>query len=106
MGGTLLSKSLIQLSVDEWGCVPSLLFDLRPNYSGGNEDNGTSFERSHDALLHSAPLTLLTRTSTGDTQTLKGRSGSDGKASACNAGDPGSIPGSVRSPGEGNGNPL
>ena len=39
--------------------------------------------------------------------------GSDGKASACNAGDPGSIPGdpgsipgSGRSPGEGNGPPL
>ena len=32
--------------------------------------------------------------------------GSDGKASACNAGDPGSFPGSGRSPGEGNGNPL
>ena len=33
-------------------------------------------------------------------------SSSDGKASACNAGDLGSIPGSGRSPGEGNGNPL
>ena len=32
--------------------------------------------------------------------------GSDGKASACNAGDLGSIPGPGRSPGEGNGNPL
>ena len=32
--------------------------------------------------------------------------GSDGKASAYNAGDPGLIPGSRRSPGEGNGNPL
>jgi len=35
--------------------------------------------------------------------------GSDGKESACNSGDirdPGSIPGSRRSPGEGNGNPL
>ena len=32
--------------------------------------------------------------------------GSDGKASACNAGDLGSIPGLGRSPGEGNGNPL
>ena len=29
--------------------------------------------------------------------------GSDGKQSACNAGDPGSIPGSGKSPGEGNG---
>ena len=28
------------------------------------------------------------------------------KESACNAGDPGSIPGSGRSPGEGNGNPA
>ena len=33
-------------------------------------------------------------------------SGSDGKESAYNAGDPGLIPGSGRSPGEGNGNPL
>ena len=32
--------------------------------------------------------------------------GSDGKASAYNAGDLGSIPGSGRSSGEGNGNPL
>ena len=32
--------------------------------------------------------------------------GSDAKASACNAGDPGPIPGLQRSPGEGNGNPL
>ena len=32
--------------------------------------------------------------------------GSDGKESACSAGDPGSIPGLGRSPGEGNGNPL
>ena len=33
-------------------------------------------------------------------------SGSDGKESACNAGDPGSTPGSGRSPGVGNGYPL
>ena len=32
--------------------------------------------------------------------------GSEDKASACNAGDLGSIPGLGRSPGEGNGNPL
>ena len=32
--------------------------------------------------------------------------GSEVKASACNEGDPGLIPGSGRSPGEGNGNPL
>ena len=32
--------------------------------------------------------------------------GSDGKESTCNVGDLGSIPGSRRSPGEGNGYPL
>ena len=32
--------------------------------------------------------------------------GSEVKASACNVGDPGSIPGLGRSPGEGNDNPL
>ena len=32
--------------------------------------------------------------------------GSDGKESACNAGDLGSIPGLGRSPGEGNDSPL
>ena len=32
--------------------------------------------------------------------------GSDGEESACSVGHPGSIPGSGRSPGEGNGNPL
>ena len=32
--------------------------------------------------------------------------GAVGKKSACNAGDPGSIPGSGRSPEEGNGTPL
>ena len=36
----------------------------------------------------------------------KGRTESDSKESACNAGDPGSIPGSGRFPGEGIGCPL
>ena len=38
--------------------------------------------------------------------TLDFPGGSDGKASAYREGDPGSIPGSERSPGEDNGNPL
>ena len=41
---------------------------------------------------------------TGKTIAFPG--GSEVKASACNAGDLGSIPGSGKSPGEGNGNPL
>ena len=42
-------------------------------------------------------------------QNIEGRSfpgGSDGKESACNEGEPGSVPGLGRSPGEGHGNPL
>ena len=41
----MLSKSLIQPSGDGQGYVPSLLFDLRPNYGGGNEDNGDLLQK-------------------------------------------------------------
>ena len=37
MGGAMLSQSFVQFSVDGRGCVPSLLFDLRPNYGGLKE---------------------------------------------------------------------
>ena len=47
MDGAMLSKSLIQFSVDGQGCVPSLLFDLRPNYGGDMQIMVTSFKRSH-----------------------------------------------------------
>ena len=49
-------------------------------------------------------LILTTRGSIPEGSEVK--NGSEGKASACSAGDLGSIPGSGRSPGEGNGNPL
>ena len=45
MGGAVLSKSLIQFSVNGWGCVPSLLSDLMPNYGGGNDDNGDLLQK-------------------------------------------------------------
>ena len=35
----MLSKSLIQFSVDGCSCVSSLLFDLRSNYGRDNEEN-------------------------------------------------------------------
>ena len=38
MGRAMLSKSLTRFSVDGQGCVPSLLFDLRANYGGGNQE--------------------------------------------------------------------
>ena len=43
--GVMLSKSLIQFSVNGWDCVPSLLFDLKPNYGGGNEDCGDLLQK-------------------------------------------------------------
>ena len=45
MGRAMLSKSLIQVSIDGWGCVPSLLLDLQPTYVGGNEDNGNLLQK-------------------------------------------------------------
>ena len=44
----MFSKSLVQFSVDGWGCVPFLLFDLRPSYGGGQTVKimATSFQRS------------------------------------------------------------
>ena len=39
-------------------------------------------------------------------QTVNFSGGSEGKASACDVGEPGSVHGWGRSPGEGNGNPL
>ena len=45
MGRAMLSKSLIQFSVDGQGCVPSLLFDLRPNYDRDNEGNGNLLQK-------------------------------------------------------------
>ena len=54
----MLSKSLIQFFVEGWGCVPSLLFDLRPNYGGGNKDNGDFLQKVLHSLLHSMPPTL------------------------------------------------
>ena len=56
MDWAMLSKFLIPFSVDGWSCVPSLLFDLRPNYGGGNEDNGNLLQKVH-AMPHSVPST-------------------------------------------------
>ena len=58
-------------------------------------------------LLVLALATQLCPTLCGDPMDcLDFPGGSDGKASAYSAGDRGSIPGSGRSPAEGNGNPL
>ena len=47
MGRAMLSKSLIQFSVDGWGCVGSLLLDLRPNSGEVTKIIVTSFKMLH-----------------------------------------------------------
>ena len=53
-GWAILSKSLIQFSIDGCGCVPSLFFDLRPNYGRGNEDNGDLLRKVLCTHCHTA----------------------------------------------------
>ena len=81
MGGAMLSKSLIQFSVEGQGCVPSLLFDLRPNYGGGNEDNGDLLQKvpcTHCCTQCPRPCSRppLSHASARDSWTLMGKPGS------------------------------
>ena len=78
MGGARLSKFLIQFSVDGWGCVPFLLFDLGPNYEGGNEDNGDLLQKvpcMHCYTQCPQPCSrpLPTHASVGDSCTFPGQ---------------------------------
>ena len=81
MGRAVLHKSLIQFSVDGWGCVSSLLFDLRPNYCGGNEDNGDLLQKvPYMYCLTQCPQPCSrpppTHTPAGGSWTHTGKSGS------------------------------
>ena len=81
MGRAVLSKSLIQFSVDGKGCAPSLLFDLRSNYGGANEDNGDLLQKGlcthcYTQCPRSCNRPPSTHASTGDSWTLTGKSGS------------------------------
>ena len=81
------------------GSVPG--WGISPGEGNGYPLQYLGLENSMDYVVHgvSKSWTLLSHF-----RIFPG--GSDGKASAYNAGDLGSIPGSGRSPGEGNGNPL
>ena len=81
MVGAIYSKSLIQFSVDGWGCVPSLLFTWGQTMVEVMKTMVTSFKRSGSCT---APLKCpqpcsrppLTHTSARDSWTLTGKSGS------------------------------
>ena len=67
--------------------------------------------RDGETVRHRPPTAPLSESETGRLMPLylyhsSFPGGGDGKASACNVRDPGSIAGSGRSPGEGSGNPL
>ena len=81
MGMAKLTKSLIQFSTDGRGCVPFLLFDLRPNYGGGNEDNGNLLQKvpcTHCRTQRPRPCSRppSTHASAGDSWILTSKSGS------------------------------
>ena len=81
MGRPMLSKSLIQFSVDGWSCVPSLLFTQGQKYGGGNEDNWDLLQKvpcRHYYTQCPQPRSrpLPTHASPGDFWTLTGKSGS------------------------------
>ena len=71
-----------------------------------NVSSSWKFYQTHSHNLHFriTRLEFNNRKILPDPQGFPG--GSEVKASAWNVGDPGSIPGLARSPGEGNGNPL
>ena len=58
------------------------------------------------SLLLASYISMVHLSLTNNSMLMDFPGSSDGKASACNAGDLGSIPGSGRSPEERNGNPL
>ena len=77
----MLSKSLIQFSVEGWGCVSSQLFDLRPNCGGGNEDNSDLLQKVPCGPYYiQCPLPCsrppLNHASARDSWTLTGKFGS------------------------------
>ena len=81
MGKAMVSKSLIQISVDGQDCVPSLLFDLKPSYDGGNEDNGNLLQmipcrHCYTQCPQPCSRPWPAQTSTRDSWRLLGKSGS------------------------------
>ena len=58
MGGAMLSKLLIQFSVDGWSCVPSLLLTQGQTMVEVMKIMATFFKGPMHVLLHSVPPTL------------------------------------------------
>ena len=107
---TWATNSLMPQSLS---CQPPASNDDLEPHSPSTPENGVAGNRKNHILLLWLSICFClfvcthTHTHTHIYIIYKGLpGGSDGKDSACNAGDQGLIPGSGRSPGEGNGNPL
>ena len=85
---------------------PALLSFIQPRHPSFQEPLPDPPAVGSLPLRHSTDHAALEFSSHSPTRLGGFPGGSDANLSACNAGDLGLIPGSGRSPGEGNGNPL
>ena len=93
MDRALQFKKLSSISIINWDWI------LKEEYE-------FSCQTNHGKVLHMKGTVPAMAWISDDTYILGLLGGSEVKASACNVGDLGSIPGSGRSPGEKNGNPF
>ena len=111
ISGSLLKLNLNACALSQW-CHPTISFSSCPQsfQAPGSFPRSWLFPTGGQSIGASASVSLLPIqliSFTIDYNSIKDfPGGSDGKASACNVGDLGSIPGSERSSGEENGNPL
>ena len=103
---------MTHLKVSSKGSVKDVLSMASPQLKP-SDTRGSRSALTHPPLPLSigrnqslAPAGPCPRENTFLSKTIFYPGGSDGKESACSAGDPGSIPGSRRFPGEGKGYPL
>ena len=79
MGGVMLSKSLLEFSFDGWGCIPYLLFGLKPKCSRVIEGNVDLLQKdmcTHCCIQSPWPWRrpVLTHASARNSWTLTGKS--------------------------------
>ena len=94
-------------------CSNYVLLERSHGEGNGNPLQNSCLENPRDRRVWWAAVygvaqnrTRLRQLSSSSSSSSSFPGGSDSKESACNAGDPGSIPGLGTSPGEGNGNPF
>ena len=97
--GNLLQSSCLENPLDRgaWWAAVHRVTKIRTRLSAHTTIYFTVSQKLCSSFLNLNQLNNCDELPTG---------GSEVKASAWNAGDPGSVPGLGRSPGEGNGNPL